>query len=137
MKNTNNRKAVKTKRDKKKVYNQFSDFSREIPNLVNVGDKYQARGNVCLGTATNAYTWKPWRFGKKSYLLHPITVIQIGKVKTLYLNTALVCEYLIRNKSRLRELESAGFKGLKTRSYIVNIQDLENFCNEESLLIAS
>ena len=58
-------------------------------------------------------------------------------MKTLYLNTALVCEYLIRNKSRLRELESAGFKGLKTRSYIVNIQDLENFCNEESLLIAS
>jgi hypothetical protein len=26
-------------RDKKKVYNQYSDFSRDIPNLIKVGKK--------------------------------------------------------------------------------------------------
>lgn len=134
--NTYNKRKVATKRDKKKAYNQYSDFSREIPNLVKVGTKYQASGNVCLGVAKNAGNWKPWRFGKKSYLLHPMTLIQIGKIKTIYLSTASVCEYLDKHNSELRELESVGFNGLKTRSFIVKINDLENFCNNESFSIA-
>jgi hypothetical protein len=136
MNNTKNRKTAIT-RDKKKAYNQYSDFSKDIPNLVKVGTKYQASGNVCLGVAKNAGNWKPWRFGKQSYLLHPMTLIQIGKIKTIYLSTALVCEYLRKHNSELRELESVGFNGLKTRSFIVKIEDLENFCNNESLLIAA
>lgn len=134
--NRYNKRKVATKRDKKKAYNQYSDFSREIPNLVKVGTKYQASGNVCLGVAKNAGNWKPWRFGKKSYLLHPMTLIQIGKIKTIYLSTASVCEYLDKHNSELRELESVGFNGLKTRSFIVKINDLENFCNNESFSIA-
>jgi hypothetical protein len=130
------RKAA-TNRDKKKTYNQYSDFSKDIPNLVKVGDKYQSSGNVCLGIAKNAGDWRPWRFGKHSYLLHPMTVIQIGKLRTLYLNTYLVCEYLSINKNNLRELESVGFKGLKTKSYIVKINELEDFCTNESLSVAS
>ena len=136
MKNQTYRKNA-TNRDKKKTYNQYSDFSKDIPNLVKVGDKYQASGNVCLGIAKNAGDWRPWRFGKHSYLLHPMTVIQIGKVRTLYLNTYLVCEYLSINKNNLRELESVGFKGLKTKSYIVKINELEDFCTNESLSVAS
>ena len=42
-----------------------------------------------------------------------------------------------KHNSELRELESVGFNGLKTRSFIVKIEDLENFCNNESLLIAA
>ena len=80
MKNMKNRRAA-INRDKKKVYNQYSDFSKDIPNLVKVGTKYQASGNVCLGVAKNAGDWKPWRFGKHSQILHPMTVIQIGKIK--------------------------------------------------------
>jgi len=124
-------------RDKKKVYNQYSDFSKDIPNLVKVGTKYQATGNVCLGVAKNAGNWKPWRFGKHSQILHPMTVIQIGKIKTIYLSTASICEYLRKNNSELRELESVGFNGLKTRSFIVKIDDLETYCNQEAILIAA
>ena len=58
MNNTKNRRAA-INRDKKKVYNQYSDFSKDIPNLVKVGTKYQASGNVCLGVAKNAGDWKP------------------------------------------------------------------------------
>lgn len=130
------RRAVRN-RDKKKAYNQFSDFSSEYPNEVKVLDKYIGTGNVCLGTATNAKVWKPWRFGKHPYLLHPITVITIGKDKNIYLNTYLICKYLRLNKNNLREIESAGFKGLKTKAYLVNIKELEDFCKNESLSVAS
>jgi hypothetical protein len=136
MKNKTYRKAA-INRDKKKSYNQYSDFSKDIPNLVKVGTKYQGSGNVCLGVAKNAGNWKPWRFGKQSYLLHPMTLIQIGKIKTIYLSTALVCEYLRKNNSELRELESGGFNGLKTKSFIVKIEDLENFCNNQGSSIAA
>ena len=130
-------KKAKASRDKKKVYNQYSDFSKDIPNLVKVGIKYQASGNVCLGVAKNAGDWKPWRFGKHSQILHPMTVIQIGKIKTIYLSTALVCEYLRKYKLELRELESVGFNGLKTKSFIVKIDDLETYCNQEAMLVAA
>ena len=130
-------KKAKASRDKKKVYNQYSDFSKDIPNLVKVGTKYQASGNVCLGVAKNAGDWKPWRFGKHSQILHPMTVIQIGKIKTIYLSTALVCEYLRKYKLELRELESVGFNGLKTKSFIVKIDDLETYCNQEAMLVAA
>jgi len=136
MNNTKNRRAA-INRDKKKVYNQYSDFSKDIPNLVKVGTKYQASGNVCLGVAKNAGDWKPWRFGKHSQILHPMTVIQIGKIKTIYLSTALVCEYLRKYKLELRELESVGFNGLKTKSFIVKIDDLETYCNQEAMLVAA
>ena len=119
------------------MYNQYSDFSKEIPNLVKVGTKYQASGNVCLGVAKNAGNWKPWRFGKHSQFLHPMTVIQIGKIRTIYLSTPLVCAYLRKFKSELRELESVGFNGLKTKSFIVKIDDLETYCNQETMLIAA
>ena len=119
-------KKAKASRDKKKVY-----------NLVKVGTKYQASGNVCLGVAKNAGDWKPWRFGKHSQILHPMTVIQIGKIKTIYLSTALVCEYLRKYKLELRELESVGFNGLKTKSFIVKIDDLETYCNQEVMLVAA
>ena len=136
---TNNEAFLKARvnRDKKKVYNQYSDFSKDIPNLVKVGTKYQASGNVCLGVAKNAGDWKPWRFGKHSQILHPMTVIQIGKIKTIYLSTALVCEYLRKYKLELRELESVGFNGLKTKSFIVKIDDLETYCNQEAMLVAA
>jgi hypothetical protein len=137
--NNNNKpfRKAQNRRDQKAVYNQYSDFSKDIPNLIKVGQKYQASGNVCLGVATNAKNWKPWRFGKPSYLLHPMTVIQIGKINTIYLSTALVCDYLRKYSSELRELESGGFNGLKTRSFIVKIKDLENFCNNQALPVAA
>jgi len=124
-------------RDNKKSYNQYSDFSKDIPNLVKVGTKYQGTGNVCLGVAKNAGNWKPWRFGKPSYQLHPITVIQIGKIRNIYLSTSSICDYLRLNSSELRDLESGGFNGLKTRSFIVKINDLENFCNNQGLPVAA
>ena len=56
---TNNEAFMKARvnRDKKKVYNQYSDFSRDIPNLRKVGKKYKNSGNVCLGYAKNAGDW--------------------------------------------------------------------------------
>jgi hypothetical protein len=119
---------AKTNRDKKKkVYNQYSDFSKEMPNLIKVGKKYKNSGNVCLGYAKNAGDWRPWRFGKHSIILHPSTVIQIEGGDTYWLQTANVCDYLRKHKNSLRELETNKFKGLKTKSYIVNIKDLVNY----------
>jgi hypothetical protein len=104
---------AKTNRDKKKrVYNQYSDFSREIPNLIKVGKKYKNSGNVCLGYAKNAGDWRPWRFGKHSMILHPSTVIQIEGGQTYWLQTTNVCDYLRKHKNSLRELETNKFKGL-------------------------
>lgn len=119
---------AKNNRDKtKKVYNQYSDFSKDMPNLIKVGKKYKNSGNVCLGYAKNAGDWRPWRFGKHSIILHPSTVIQIEGGDTYWLQTANVCDYLRKNKNSLRELETNKFKGLKTKSYIVNIKDLVNY----------
>ena len=118
---------AKNNRDKKKVYNQYSDFSKDIPNLIKVGKKYKNIGNVCLGYAKNAGDWRPWRFGKHPIILHPSTVIQIEGGDTYWLQTANVCDYLRKNKNSLRELETNKFKGLKTKSYIVNIKDLVNY----------
>ena len=119
---------AKYNRDKtKKVYNQYSDFSKDMPNLIKVGKKYKNSGNVCLGYAKNAGDWRPWRFGKHSIILHPSTVIQIEGGDTYWLQTANVCDYLRKNKNSLRELETNKFKGLKTKSYIVNIKDLVNY----------
>lgn len=119
---------AKNNRDRKqKVYNQYSDFSKDMPNLIKVGKKYRNSGNVCLGYAKNAGDWRPWRFGKHSIILHPSTVIQIEGGDTYWLQTANVCDYLRKNKNSLRELETNKFKGLKTKSYIVNIKDLVNY----------
>ena len=119
---------AKNNRDKtKKVYNQYSDFSKDMPNLIKVGKKYKNSGNVCLGYAKNAGDWRPWRFGKHSIILHPSTVIQIEGGDTFWLQTSNVCDYLRKNKNSLRELETNKFKGLKTKSYIVNIKDLVNY----------
>ena len=127
-KNTLAFQKAKNNRDKKKkVYNQYSDFSKDMPNLIKVGKKYKNSGNVCLGYAKNAGDWRPWRFGKHSIILHPSTVIQIEGGDTYWLQTAYVCDYLRKNKNSLRELETNKFKGLKTKSYIVNIKDLVNY----------
>jgi hypothetical protein len=120
-------KAKNNRDKKKKTYNQYSDFSREIPNLIKVGKKYKNSGNVCLGYAKNAGDWRPWRFGKPTIILHPSTVIQIEGGQTYWLQTTNVCDYLRKNKNALRELETNKFKGLKTKSYIVNIEDLVNY----------
>jgi len=120
-------KAKNNRDKKKKVYNQYSDFSKDMPNLIKVGKKYKNSGNVCLGYAKNAGDWRPWRFGKHSIILHPSTVIQIEGGDTYWLQTANVCDYLRKNKNSLRELETNKFKGLKTKSYIVNIKDLVNY----------
>jgi hypothetical protein len=120
-------KARNNRDKKKKVYNQYSDFSKDMPNLIKVGKKYKNSGNVCLGYAKNAGDWRPWRFGKHSIILHPSTVIQIEGGDTYWLQTANVCDYLRKNKNSLRELETNKFKGLKTKSYIVNIKDLVNY----------
>lgn len=120
-------KAKNTRDKTKKVYNQYSDFSKDMPNLIKVGKKYKNSGNVCLGYAKNAGDWRPWRFGKHSIILHPSTVIQIEGGDTYWLQTANVCDYLRKNKNSLRELETNKFKGLKTKSYIVNIKDLVNY----------
>jgi hypothetical protein len=127
---------AKSNRDKKKVYNQYSDFSREIPNLIKVRKKYKYSGNVCLGYAKNAGDWKPWRFGRHAILLHPSTVIEIEGGKTYWLLTTNVCDYLRRNKNSLRELDSNKFNGMKTRSYLVNIEDLVNFDLQQTLQLA-
>jgi len=124
-------------RDKKKVYNQYSDFSKEIPNLLKITKKYKNSGNVCLGYAKNAGNWKPWRFGKHSFILHPSTVIQIEGGKTYWLKTANVCDYLRLNKNSLRELESNKFNGLKTKSYIVKIEDLVNYDLQQNYQVAA
>jgi hypothetical protein len=127
-KNTLAFQKAKNNRDKKKkVYNQYSDFSKDMPNLIKVGKKYKNSGNVCLGYAKNAGDWRPWRFGKHSIILHPSTVIQIEGGDTYWLQTANVCDYLRKNKNSLRELETNKFKGLKTKSYMVNIKDLVNY----------
>jgi hypothetical protein len=119
---------AKNNRDKtKKVYNQYSDFSKDMPNLIKVGKKYKNSGNVCLGYANNAGDWRPWRFGKHSIILHPSTVIQIEGGDTYWLQTSHVCDYLRKYKNSLRELETNKFKGLKTKSYSVNIKDLVNY----------
>ena len=129
---------AKNNRDKtKKVYNQYSDFSKDMPNLIKVGKKYKNSGNVCLGYAKNAGDWRPWRFGKHSIILHPSTVIQIEGGETYWLQTANVCDYLRKNKNSLRELETNKFKGLKTKSYIVNIRDLVNYNLEMNYLEAA
>jgi hypothetical protein len=120
-------KAKNNRDKKKKVYNQYSDFSKDMPNLIKVGKKYNNSGNVCLGYAKNAGEWRPWRFGKHSIMLHPSTVIQIEGGDTYWLQTSNVCDYLRKNKNSLRELETNKFKGLKTKSYIVNIKDLVNY----------
>ena len=129
---------AKTNRDNNKnVYNQYSDFSKDMPNLIKVGKKYKNSGNVCLGYAKNAGDWRPWRFGKHSIILHPSTVIQIEGGDTYWLQTANVCDYLRKNKNSLRELETNKFKGLKTKSYIVNIKDLVNYNLEMNYLEAA
>jgi hypothetical protein len=137
--NTNNTAFLKAKnnRDKKKVYNQYSDFSKEIPNLIKVGKKYKNSGNVCLGYAKNAGDWKPWRFGKHSIILHPSTAIQIEGGQTYWLQTANVCDYLRKNKNVLRALDSKGFNGLKTKSYIVKIEDLVNYDLQQNYQVAA
>ena len=137
--NTTNMAFLKAKnnRDKKRVYNQYSDFSKEIPNLIKVGKKYKNSGNVCLGYAKNAGDWKPWRFGKHSIILHPSTAIQIEGGKTYWLQTANVCDYLRENKNVLRALDSKGFNGLKTKSYIVKIEDLVNYDLQKNYQVAA
>jgi len=127
---------AKTNRDKKKVYNQYSDFSTEMPNHIKVGKKYKNSGNVCLGYAKNAGDWKPWRFGKHSIILHQSTVIQIEGGETYWLQTANVCDYLRKNKNVLRALDSKGFNGLKTKSYIVKIEDLVNYDRQQKYQVA-
>ena len=127
---------AKTNRDKKKVYNQYSDFSTDMPNHIKVTKKYKNSGNVCLGYAKNAGDWKPWRFGKHSIILHQSTVIQIEGGETFWLLTANVCEYLRKNKNALRALESKGFNGLKTKSYIVKIEDLVNYDRQQKYQVA-
>ena len=102
-KNTLAFQKAKNNRDKKKkVYNQYSDFSKDMPNLIKVGKKYKNSGNVCLGYAKNAGDWRPWRFGKQSIILHTSTVIQIEGGDTYWLQTANVCDYLRKNKNSLR-----------------------------------
>lgn len=125
------------KRDKKKVYNQYSDFSKEIPNLIKVTKKYKNSGNVCLGYAKNAGHWNPWRFGKHAFSLHPSTVIKIEGGNTFWLKTENVCNYLRLNKYSLRELETNKFKGLKTKSYIVKIEDLVNYDLQQNYQVAA
>jgi hypothetical protein len=120
-------KAKNNRDKKKKVYNQYSDFSKDMPNLIKVGKKYKNSGNACLGYAKNAGDWRPWRFGKHPIILHPSTVIQIEGGETYWLQTAHVCDFLRKNKNSLRELETNKFNGLKTKSYIVNIKDLVNY----------
>ena len=133
----NNYTKAAIKRDKKKVYNQYSDFSKEMPNLIKVGKKYNNSGNVCLGYAKNAGDWKPWRFGKHSIILHQSTVIQIEGGDTFWLQTANVCDYLRKNKNVLRALESKGFNGLKTKSYIVKIEDLVAYDLQQKYQVAA
>ena len=128
---------AKNTRDKKKVYNQYSDFSSEIPNLIIIRKQYKNSGNACFGYAKNAGDWKPWRFGLHPLMLHSSTVIQIEGGKTHWLQTENVCEYLSKNKNELRELDSKGFNGLRTKSYLVNIEKLVNFDLQKKYEIAA
>jgi hypothetical protein len=133
---TNFEKA-RNNRDRKSAYNQYSDFSREIPNLMKVTKKYKNSGNVCLGYAKNAGNWRPWRFGKQPFTIHPSTVIQIEGGNTYWLQTVNVCKYLEENRLKLRELESNKFKGLVTKSYIVKIEDLIEYDLQQSFELAA
>jgi hypothetical protein len=137
-KNTLAFQKAKNNRDKKKkVYNQYSDFSTDLPNHIKVTKKYKNSGNVCLGYAKNAGDWKPWRFGKHSIILHQSTVIQVEGGKTYWLQTANVCDYLRKNKNTLRPLESKGFNGLKTKSYLVKIEELVNYDLQQKYQVAA
>jgi len=108
-----------------------SDFNTSQPNLVQVGKKYVKSGNVCLGVEkVISGQSKTWRFGKHPMTIHPFTYIDIAGKYYLELETQAILKFIKQNWTRLRLIETSGFKGMRTKSYLADIKELEMFCKE-------
>lgn len=124
-------------RNNKKVRKSipYADFNSSQPNLVQVGKKYVKSGNICLGIekVINGNS-KTWRFGKHPLSLHPFTYIDIAGQNYIELETQAILKYIHLNWKNLRLIQTPGFNGLVTKSYLVKIDDLVSFCKENTSL---
>lgn len=113
----------------------YADFNSTQHNLVQVGKKYAKSGNVCLGVekVINGHS-KTWRFGKHPMTIHPFTYIDIAGKTYIELETQAILKYIKQNWSKLRLIETVGFKGMHTKSYLVKIDELVTFCKENTSL---
>ena len=110
----------------------ISDFNTNRPCKVIVGGKYRNSGNVFLGFEKEHH--KPWRFGKSILDLHPITILEIQGKASYTLKTEKIIAYLYERKQDIPIYRGKGFNGMPNASYIVKIQDLVRYCQEDLIL---
>lgn len=113
----------------------YSDFNLMKPNLVQVGKKYANSGNICLGIekVINGNS-KTWRFGKHPMSLNPCTFIDIAGRDYIQLETQAILKYIDRNRWNLKLIETTGFGGMFTKSFLVNIDELVSFCKANTVM---
>lgn len=113
----------------------YSDFNLTKPNLVQVGKKYANSGNICLGIekVINGNS-KTWRFGKHPMSLNPCTFIDIAGRDYIQLETQAILKYINRNRWNLKLIETTGFGGMFTKSFLVNIDELVSFCKANTAM---
>ena len=113
----------------------YSDFNLMKPNIVQVGKRYANSGNICLGIekVINGNS-KTWRFGKHPMSLNPCTFVDIAGRDYIQLETQAILKYIDRNRWNLKLIETTGFGGMFTKSFLVNIDELVSFCNENSAM---
>lgn len=113
----------------------YSDFNLTKPNLVQVGKKYANSGNICLGIekVINGNS-KTWRFGKHPMSLNPCTFIDIAGKDYIQLETQAILKYIDRNRWNLKLIETTGFGGMFTKSFLVNIDELVSFCKANTAM---
>jgi len=113
----------------------YSDFNLIKPNLVQVGKKYANSGNICLGIekVINGNS-KTWRFGKHPMSLNPCTFIDIAGRDYIQLETQAILKYIDRNRWNLKLIETTGFGGMFTKSYLVKVDELVSFCKANTVM---
>jgi hypothetical protein len=125
----------KIKQVRKSPHISHADFSTVKANHVHVGKKYSKSGNVCLGIQKTIHgNSKPWRFGKNPLTLHPFTYITIADQGFFELETQAILKYIKALGPELRIIENRAFKGLQTKSYLANLEDLIDYCKENTSL---
>lgn len=113
----------------------YSDFNISGPNHVQVGRKYVKSGNVCLGIekVINGRS-KTWRFGKHPMSLNPCTFLDIAGQDYIQLETQAILKFINKNRWNLKLIESTGFGGMTTKSFLVNINELVSFCKANTAM---
>lgn len=129
--NTGNIKGKKAKSAKSQYLS--SDWNSSKPNTIYVGEKSAHFGNVFISVAKwNGSAMVPFRAGHELSMVHPLTIITVGKEAPFKINTKRMYQYL-HEKQKAGEifLEARDFGKCPNDAYRVSLADLVLFANIE------